>query len=105
MSDTTVYLVWSNDANAWWGPNSSGYTGDVWTAGRYDEADARGACGMRSWSDTPFPPPEVMVLAPENGKTHLTVDEVRAAPALMRQRVTVATHQAIREREEAQARS
>lgn len=88
------YLVWSNDAGSWWGPNGGGYTGNVWSAGRYDEPEARKACGMRTWS-IGSPPPEVMVLAPECGRDALSVDEIREVPALMRRRIDEASRSAI----------
>lgn len=93
----SVYLVWSNERGAWWGPNGGSYRSNVFDAGRYDEAGARKACGLRTWP-LGKPPPEVMVLAPENGKEHFTVDEIRALPALMDKRVKEATAAARRER-------
>ncbi|MEV4246994.1 hypothetical protein AB0J63_26720 [Streptosporangium canum] len=95
-----TYLVWSNESAAWWGPNGSGYTADVWSAGRYDEANAIKACGMRTWSQG-AQPPEVMVLAPEDGRAAFTVDDIRAVPDLMRQRIREATRQAIARRKAA----
>lgn len=88
-----TYLVWSNDAGSWWGPNGGAYTGDVWSAGRYDEDEARKACGMRTWSQG-SPPPEVMVLAPEYARDGFTVEEIRGVPDLMRRRIAEATRRA-----------
>ncbi len=93
----SVYLVWSNDRGAWWGPGGGTYRSNVFDAGRYDEAGARRACGLRTWP-LGKPPPEVMVLAPENGKEHFTLDEIRALPALMDKRIKDATAEAIRTR-------
>jgi hypothetical protein len=90
----TTYLVWSHEHRAWWGPNHSGYTGDVWSAGRYDEAGALDTCGRRGWPRG-APPPEVMVVAPEDCRPQLTVAEIRAVPELMRQRIEDATRRAM----------
>ncbi len=59
------WLVWSNEHEAWWRPNSSGYTVHVDNAGRYTheeamkiqtEASYRGNC-------TAGVPPEIAVLS------------------------------------------
>lgn len=92
--DRNIYLVWSNDAGSWWGPNGGGYTGNVWEAGRYNRDEAVKACGMRTWS-LGAPPPEVMLLAPENGQRRFTVDDLRALPALMERRIAEATAAAL----------
>ncbi|MER5622485.1 hypothetical protein ABT061_15720 [Streptosporangium sp. NPDC002544] len=97
----STYLVWSNEQRSWWGPGGANYTGDVWAAGRYDEAEATKACGMRTWSQG-SPPPEVMVLAPENDCSAFTLDDIRAVPDLMRDRIAEATRSAVAEREAAQ---
>ncbi|WP_031166005.1 hypothetical protein [Streptosporangium roseum] len=97
----STYLVWSNKQHTWWGPNGSGYTADVWSAGRYDETEAIKACGMRTWSQG-SQPPEVMVLAPENGRAAFTLDDIRAVPDLMRKRIREATRRAIAERKAAE---
>lgn len=94
MTQQHTYLVWSNDARSWWRANGTGYTHDVWSAGRYDAAEALKACGMRTWSQG-VSPPEVMVLAPEDGRDTFTVDDIREVPALMRSRIDEATKQAI----------
>lgn len=96
--DSNVYLVWSNDAGTWWGPNGRAYTGDIWSAGRYTRDEAEKACAMRTWS-LGAPPPEVMVLAPENDRPQFTVDDLRALPIVMRARVDAATAAAIADRD------
>jgi hypothetical protein len=93
----SAYLVWSNEHRAWWRQNGSGYTQDVWTAGRYDEAQAIEACTRRSW-EPGRPPPEVKVLAPESGQDTFTVADIQAIPEQMQARVKEATRAAIRER-------
>lgn len=93
----SIYLVWSNEHGAWWRPERSGYTGDVWAAGRYDEDAAAQICDTRSWRKA-GPPPEVMVLAPENDRAAFTPTEIRAVPDLMLQRIRKATRQRIAER-------
>lgn len=85
-----IYLVWSNAANAWWGPNGAGYRHDLWQAGRYDEESARKACGLRTWS-IGKPPPDVMVAAPEADGDHFTAAELYDWPERMRARIEAAT--------------
>jgi hypothetical protein len=62
----TMWLVWSHEHNAWWRPNSAGYTMHIATAGRYTKQEADRICESRSprkFADDP--PPEVAVIAPE----------------------------------------
>lgn len=37
----TMWLIWSNEHGAWWGPNSNGYTRLFSKAGRYTEKQAK----------------------------------------------------------------
>ena len=39
-----IYLVWSHEHGAWWGPGRSGYTKGLQTAGRYSRDDALDIC-------------------------------------------------------------
>lgn len=95
----TIYLVYSNKAQAWWRENGSGYTQNIWDAGRYDEDGARKACQMRTWS-LGAQPPEVMVPAPEESQNTLfSVTGIRAAQKDSWNRIKEATRQAIAERE------
>ena len=100
MPERPIYLVWSNEARAWWGPNGSGYRHDLWKAGRYDEHNARKACGLRTWS-LGKPPPEVMVLAPESDGDHFTAAELYEWPETMRARIDAATTDAMLARADA----
>ncbi|MFD9950835.1 hypothetical protein ACFWYW_58925 [Nonomuraea sp. NPDC059023] len=93
----SVYLVWSNVAQLWWKPGRCGYTADLWDAGRFSAAQAADVCKTRTWEDGK-PPPEVMVLAPEGDRGTLHVEEIRAAPEVMRRRVAEATKTAIEAR-------
>jgi hypothetical protein len=43
-SPEVKYLIWSNRREAWWRPESKGYTRDPAEAGRYTEADALTIC-------------------------------------------------------------
>ena len=43
-----LWLVWSNEHRAWWGPNNSGYDTDIASAGRYTLEDAQKNCVARS---------------------------------------------------------
>ena len=47
-----MYLIWSNDAMAWWKPNNAGYTGSTADAGRYSREDALKTCchGRDGWN-------------------------------------------------------
>lgn len=40
MTTETMFLLWSNNRQKWWGPNHRGYTDNIADAGRYTEADA-----------------------------------------------------------------
>jgi hypothetical protein len=40
MTDEDVFVIWSFEHDAWWGPDRTGYTRDLSQAGRYTEADA-----------------------------------------------------------------
>jgi hypothetical protein len=35
-----LYLIWSEEHGAWWGPDSSGYTRSLFEAGRYRPEEA-----------------------------------------------------------------
>ncbi|MFD1546956.1 hypothetical protein [Nonomuraea guangzhouensis] len=98
-----LYLVWSNEHDAWWGPNRRGYTHDVWAAGRYAETEDAEVCrkaayGWRGGS----PPPEVMVAAPENDQERFSVDDLRYMPERMATRAAEATREAIAKRRAAE---
>jgi hypothetical protein len=41
------YLVWSNEHQAWWGPDHRGYTRYITRAGRYSRDDALSIAGTR----------------------------------------------------------
>lgn len=87
------YLIWSHDAGAWWGPNGSGYTGDITRAGRYELDDANTRAGLRSWP-SPTEPPEVVVSAPS--------PSLLASPSLhrlMKSRIEGATLLAVMEKQ------
>lgn len=59
-----VWLVWSNEHRAWWGPNRSGYTSIVERAGRYTLGDALDICDVRS-QEPGKNPTELVQPAPE----------------------------------------
>ncbi len=71
MKSMPLWIVWSNEHIAWWGPNQRGYYVDIKSAGRYDYKTALEICGLRepwSWSDDKWPeknPPEIPVPSPE----------------------------------------
>lgn len=61
---TSLWLVYSNEHRAWWGPGHHGYTTDTDRAGRYSQAAAAAICAKANIVPRD-PPNEVMVLAPE----------------------------------------
>lgn len=89
--EDTRWLVWSHEASAWWGPGGNGFRTDVRSAGRFTEAEAVRACGMRPWRSAARPP-EVHVPAPECWPATLTPD---AANTYMAGLIQMATRKAI----------
>lgn len=65
-NDARVWLVWSNEHEAWWGPDLCGYYRDIGSAGRYTLEEARACCttpgGMGRFGDNPD---ELIQPAPE----------------------------------------
>lgn len=47
-----MFLIWSNEHNAWWRPNRLGYTPEIAAAGRYFLEDAIAICNEANvqWS-------------------------------------------------------
>ena len=39
-----LYLIWSHEHSAWWGPERCGYVRSIAKAGRYTEAEALDIC-------------------------------------------------------------
>lgn len=58
-----LYLVWSNEHRAWWGPGASGYTTVVPQAGRYTREQALHICrsAQGGWNGA-APAPEYPIL-------------------------------------------
>lgn len=79
MRDKPLWLVWSNEHKAWWGPRRHGYYVDIAAAGRYSYDDAVDICNGRDypWPPSVLPnghwpednPPELIVPAPEFWET------------------------------------
>jgi hypothetical protein len=72
MSDKIdAWLIWSNEHDAWWKPDSRGYTKLARDAGRYCFDDALeiciGSCDDNDWTEnrSSQTPNEVMVPSPE----------------------------------------
>jgi hypothetical protein len=55
-----LWLVWSNERGAWWGPNESGYYTDIRSAGRYTKEKAMECADSRSHTKGKLPP-EVII--------------------------------------------
>jgi hypothetical protein len=96
-----MYLIWSNDAGAWWGPDGHGYGGtDIWRAARCTRDEAIAFCGERSWTSGPCElPPNVMIPAPENGQATFNVEQIRDMPRVVPALVAQATRNAMQERD------
>jgi len=61
-----IWLIWSHEHNAWWRPNSAGYTRHIESAGSYTKAKASEICRQRGPKKFEEDPPhEVAVIAPE----------------------------------------
>lgn len=61
-----LWLVWSNEHRAWWGPNQRHYYWDIAAAGRYTLEEALDICkarGVRRGEG--INPPELIQPAPE----------------------------------------
>ncbi len=58
-----MYLVWSNEHNAWWKPNGRGYTMFAAKAGLYSFGEAKSICwkGRDGWREDGKVPDEVLV--------------------------------------------
>jgi hypothetical protein len=71
MPEVGPWLIWSNEHNAWWGPNGNGYTSLVAHAGRYAMDEAVRICSTPyaplAWTlnCSTAVPYEVMVPSPE----------------------------------------
>ncbi len=74
-----VYLIWSNEHRAWWGPGRHGYLTDTDKAGRYSEVEATEVVlNANRYRDHDLPPNEIMVLAPPRVDTS-DIPETREA--------------------------
>lgn len=65
----TQWIIWSNEHQAYWGPNNSGYRRKIENAGRYTYEEARAICfpgrgrahrALEPIGDGGWPPPELM---------------------------------------------
>lgn len=44
MEETDLYLIWSHEHTAWWGPAARGYSRKISEAGRYTHSQALAIC-------------------------------------------------------------
>ena len=69
MEVEILWLIWSNEHNAWWRSNACGYTSDIKSAGRYPLSHARRICINANFDNANFDPHvgpnETMMSAPE----------------------------------------
>ena len=56
-------LIWSNEHQSWWAPNSRGYTCDPRKAGRYTKSEARDIVIGAGFGYNNMIPNEIMVAA------------------------------------------
>lgn len=58
-----LYLIWSNEHNAWWRPNSQGYTHQIESAGRYSLQEAVSVSNQANygWDDMRSLPNELPI--------------------------------------------
>ena len=67
MTDASerIWLIWSNEHRAWWGPGSMGCVGIIEKAGRYSFKDASAICDEANRYLPKGNKHEFMVLSPE----------------------------------------
>lgn len=53
-----LYRIWSNEHNAWWAPNSNGYTSVLEAAGWYDAEDTLNILTRSAMGSPPGRPKE-----------------------------------------------
>ncbi|RKR92816.1 hypothetical protein BDK92_7298 [Micromonospora pisi] len=63
-----AWLIWSDERNAWWGPDGHRYVHHVSVAGRFTRKEATRRSRIRTWQAGERPP-EVLVPAPPYGLT------------------------------------
>ncbi len=63
-----IWLIWSNQQHAWWGPESLGYVGIIEMAGRYTRAEAEEICDRANRYLSKGKKNEVLVFSPEGMK-------------------------------------
>ncbi|WBB94246.1 hypothetical protein [Verrucosispora sp. WMMC514] len=59
-----LFLVWSHEAGAWWGPGGRAYRHDITRAGRFTADVAQSHARTRTWPADRKTPPEVVIPAP-----------------------------------------
>jgi hypothetical protein len=74
-----VWLIWSNEHRAWWGPGRHGYTTLTDRAGRYSRQEAAEIVGQANIVPR-LPPNEVAVLAPRPIRTGHPYDPTEPMP-------------------------
>lgn len=67
-----LWLIWSNEHRAWWGPAKLGYFTNTDRAGRYTREHAAAICAQANVVPRD-PPNEVMVLAPPLAQRTMTL--------------------------------
>lgn len=64
--NNVLFVIWCDERNAWWLPNSYGYTYNIDCAGRYSLKRANDICtSVAQHLDMSSKPPETMLVAPE----------------------------------------
>jgi excisionase family DNA binding protein len=91
-ADETEWLIWSNEHDAWWGPDERGYYRDVHRAGCYAEAHARRIARVRGWRDDRTPPEVAIPCLSLGDMASADRDDLLAARVRTYARIAVAEH-------------
>ena len=84
MSETPIWLIWSNEHGMWWRPASCGYTRVIEQAGRYGITEATEICDGANRFLRKGVTHEVRVLSPEGTDTLLNGTIDRIAKGIMK---------------------
>ncbi len=81
-----TFLIWSTEGCCWWKANGAGYTGNLWTAGRYTAEQANTHVSPRILTSNGRGPKDVIVVAPELDSPAFPTEEILRLPGILRAR-------------------